>query len=109
MVSFATERITDGRRDACRSRHACASRRPARGARFSGSARRGAVGPLGTGPLSGCEAGKHTMSDAPTEPTSPARSTQHMPGMSSLYRLCEEVITLRETTNRQHKLFEQTM
>jgi molecular chaperone GrpE (heat shock protein) len=30
-------------------------------------------------------------------------------GSSSLYRLCEEVIALRETNNRQHKVFEQTL
>src|SRR5436189_5826087 len=30
-------------------------------------------------------------------------------GSSSLYRLCEEVIALRELNNRQHKLFEQTL
>jgi molecular chaperone GrpE (heat shock protein) len=30
-------------------------------------------------------------------------------GASSLYRLCEEMIALRETNNRQHKLFEQTL
>ena len=30
-------------------------------------------------------------------------------GSSSLYRLCEEVIALRETNNRQHKMFEQTL
>jgi molecular chaperone GrpE (heat shock protein) len=30
-------------------------------------------------------------------------------GSSSIYRLCEEVIALREHNNRQHKLFEQTL
>ena len=30
-------------------------------------------------------------------------------GSSTLYRLCEEVIALREKNNRQHKLFEQAM
>ncbi len=30
-------------------------------------------------------------------------------GSSTVYRLCEEVIALRETNNRQHKLFEQTL
>jgi molecular chaperone GrpE (heat shock protein) len=30
-------------------------------------------------------------------------------GSSSIYRLCEEVIALRETNNRQHKVFEQTL
>ncbi len=31
------------------------------------------------------------------------------PGASSIYRLCEEVIAMRETTSRQHKLFEQAL
>jgi molecular chaperone GrpE (heat shock protein) len=31
------------------------------------------------------------------------------PWASSLYRLCEEVIALREMNNRQHKVFEQTL
>src|SRR5713226_6154015 len=30
-------------------------------------------------------------------------------GSSTIYRLCEEVIALREMNNRQHKLFEQTL
>jgi molecular chaperone GrpE (heat shock protein) len=30
-------------------------------------------------------------------------------GASTLFRLCEEVIALRETNGRQHKLFEQTL
>jgi molecular chaperone GrpE (heat shock protein) len=30
-------------------------------------------------------------------------------GASTIFRLCEEVIALREMNNRQHKLFEQTM
>jgi hypothetical protein len=30
-------------------------------------------------------------------------------GSSSIYRLCEEIIALRETNNRQHKLFEQSL
>ena len=30
-------------------------------------------------------------------------------GSSSIYRLCEEVIALRETNHRQHKVFEQTL
>ncbi len=33
----------------------------------------------------------------------------HTLGASSLYRLCEEVIALRETASRQHKVFEQTL
>jgi molecular chaperone GrpE (heat shock protein) len=30
-------------------------------------------------------------------------------GSSTIFRLCEEVISLREMNNRQHKLFEQTL
>jgi hypothetical protein len=30
-------------------------------------------------------------------------------GSSTIYRLCEEVIALREMNNRQHKMFEQTL
>jgi len=33
----------------------------------------------------------------------------HTLGSSTIYRLCEEVIALREMNNRQHKLFEQAM
>ena len=33
----------------------------------------------------------------------------HTIGSSTIYRLCEEVIALREMNNRQHKLFEQTL
>lgn len=46
------------------------------------------------------------MSDA-ASPDSSAPSSG--PWSSSIYRLCEEIIALRETTNRQHKLFEQTL
>src|SRR5947209_13178463 len=35
--------------------------------------------------------------------------TDHTIGSSSIYRLCEEVIALREVNSRQHKLFEQTL
>ena len=35
--------------------------------------------------------------------------TDHTIGSSSLYRLCEEVIALREVNHRQHKLFEQSL
>src|SRR5262249_428679 len=31
------------------------------------------------------------------------------PWSSSIYRLCEEIIALREMNNRQHKVFEQTL
>src|SRR5207245_9097121 len=30
-------------------------------------------------------------------------------GSSSIYRLCEEIIALREMNNRQHKMYEQTL
>jgi len=33
----------------------------------------------------------------------------HTIGSSSIYRLCEEVIALREMNNRQHKLFDQSL
>lgn len=42
-------------------------------------------------------------------PPSVSERNEHTLGASSLYRLCEEVIGLRETNNRQHKLFEQTL
>jgi molecular chaperone GrpE (heat shock protein) len=38
-----------------------------------------------------------------------AENVNHTLGASSLYRLCEEMIALRETSSRQHKLFEQTL
>lgn len=46
--------------------------------------------------------------ETPPEPRSSA-GADHTLGSSSLYRLCEEVIALRELNNRQHKLFEQTL
>ncbi len=39
----------------------------------------------------------------------PPAPVDHTLGASSIYRLCEEVIALRETNSRQHKLFEQTL
>jgi molecular chaperone GrpE (heat shock protein) len=42
-------------------------------------------------------------------PLPPAEAGDHTLGASSLYRLCEEMIALRETSSRQHKLFEQTL
>ncbi len=42
------------------------------------------------------------------EPTALARA-DHTIGSSTIYRLCEEVIALREMNNRQHKLFEQAL
>jgi molecular chaperone GrpE (heat shock protein) len=49
----------------------------------------------------------------PTPPPGPAQPApargEHSLWPSSIYRLCEEVIALRELTNRQHKLFEQAL
>src|SRR5438067_1547469 len=42
-----------------------------------------------------------------SEPAPP--QAEHTPWSSTIYRLCEELIALRETNNRQHKLFEQTL
>jgi molecular chaperone GrpE (heat shock protein) len=45
-------------------------------------------------------------------PESPGLDTsrnEHTIGSSSIYRLCEEIIALREITNRQHRMFEQTL
>jgi hypothetical protein len=39
---------------------------------------------------------------------SPGRD-EHTIGSSSIYRLCEEIIALREINNRQHKMFEQAL
>jgi hypothetical protein len=49
--------------------------------------------PLGTGRQTG-------VSGPPDE---------HTIGSSSIYRLCEEIIALREINHRQHKMFEQTL
>jgi hypothetical protein len=43
-----------------------------------------------------------------TEPPVSARD-DHTLGSSTIYRLCEEVIALREMNNRQHKLFDQAL
>jgi hypothetical protein len=45
-------------------------------------------------------------------PTSPRLERPSEPttlGTSTIFRLCEEVIALREMNNRQHKIFEQTL
>src|SRR6266403_5635639 len=48
--------------------------------------------------------------EKPAEASSPAPARGNSTlGASSIYRLCEEVIALRETNSRQHKLFEQTL
>jgi molecular chaperone GrpE (heat shock protein) len=47
---------------------------------------------------------------AAPQPDLPAEArTDHTIGSSTIYRLCEEVIALRELNNRQHKLFDQTL
>jgi molecular chaperone GrpE (heat shock protein) len=38
-----------------------------------------------------------------------AHRAEHTIGSSTIYRLCEEVIALREMNNRQHKVFEQAL
>ena len=43
-----------------------------------------------------------------SEPTTPTRADQTI-GSSTIYRLCEEIIALREMNNRQHKVFEQAL
>src|SRR6266446_9022132 len=37
------------------------------------------------------------------------KQDEHTIGSSSIYRLCEEIIALREMNNRQHKMYEQTL
>src|SRR5262245_47958343 len=37
------------------------------------------------------------------------KKDEHTIGSSSIYRLCEEIIALREINHRQHKMFEQTL
>src|SRR5713226_7270832 len=49
------------------------------------------------------------LPDAPSPQPRAAAPADHTLGSSSLYRLCEEVIALRELNHRQHKLFEQTL
>jgi molecular chaperone GrpE (heat shock protein) len=44
-----------------------------------------------------------------TPSVSDNRHDDHTIGSSSIYRLCEEIIALREINNRQHKMFEQTL
>src|SRR6266481_2244460 len=46
------------------------------------------------------------MEEAPPLGT---RREDHTIGSSSIYRLCEEIIALREINNRQHKMFEQAL
>src|SRR5262249_51210992 len=39
----------------------------------------------------------------------PSEPSEHVPWSSSMYRLCEEIISLRERNNRQHQMFEQAL
>jgi hypothetical protein len=50
-----------------------------------------------------------TNSGAPNSRMSENAREEHTIGSSSIYRLCEEIIALREINNRQHKMFEQTL
>jgi molecular chaperone GrpE (heat shock protein) len=47
--------------------------------------------------------------DAPRPDPAALARADHTIGSSTIYRLCEEVIALREMNNRQHKLFEQSL
>jgi hypothetical protein len=47
------------------------------------------------------------LDEAP--PSHEEKRDEHTIGSSSIYRLCEEIIALREINNRQHKMFEQTL
>ena len=53
------------------------------------------------------------MSDAPLTDSqdrpAPGPRADHTVGSSTLYRLCEELIALREKNERQHRLFEQRL
>jgi molecular chaperone GrpE (heat shock protein) len=53
------------------------------------------------------------MSDAPlpnfTDKPDAGPRSDHTLGASTIYRLCEEVIALREKNERQHRLFEQRL
>ena len=49
------------------------------------------------------------VTDSTREEPPPTKGGPPTLGASTIFRLCEEVIALREMNNRQHKLFEQTM
>ena len=49
------------------------------------------------------------MSDAAYPDSTPQPRSDATLGASSIYRLCEEVIALRELNARQHKFFEQAL
>ena len=48
------------------------------------------------------------LEPAPSAPPGNERPEQTI-GSSSIYRLCEEIIALREINHRQHKMFEQAL
>jgi hypothetical protein len=48
-------------------------------------------------------------SDPDQSPQDATKRDDHTIGSSSIYRLCEEIIALREVNNRQHKMFEQAL
>jgi molecular chaperone GrpE (heat shock protein) len=50
----------------------------------------------------------YAANDSRPDPATLARADQTL-GASTIYRLCEEVIALREMNNRQHKVFEQSL
>jgi molecular chaperone GrpE (heat shock protein) len=54
-------------------------------------------------------AGPPPISSADLSESAAAVRGSHTIGASSLYRLCEELIAVRETTSRQHKVFEQSL
>ena len=49
------------------------------------------------------------VTDSTREEPPPTKGGPPTLGASTIFRLCEEVIALRETNNRQHKLFEQAL
>jgi molecular chaperone GrpE (heat shock protein) len=49
------------------------------------------------------------LTDAPQPGPPAAKREAPTLGASSIYRLCEEVIALRELNNRQHKMFDQAL
>src|SRR6266446_6027555 len=61
-------------------------------------------------PMSNDNLPSYPSPDKPADASSPAPARGNSTlGASSIYRLCEELIALRETNSRQHKLFEQTL
>ena len=85
-------------------------RRMAFGANHPGAAR-----PVGLEPHSRIDQGHRTMNDESLSELSPPAKPQAAPSdgrtiwSSSLYKVCEELIALRERNNREHKMFEQVL